>query len=215
MTLDLEVYRQCHEHLKETDKRRDQLSALYAVLVGLVFASFDKFDAAQQPIIYLGVGILGIFVLLAVIQYRKWHIVYVRCAQALDTYLRLENHADVDRLSLAKKIAEKRRYRSSPFDRFNPLSSTEAAYFLIISVVAFIPWQLLTTLSGGLITTPSSSPLLAFVLNLIVFQIAIASIAFFVFAATDKRDPFDEWILNSVGLVEAIEASSAGEEAAE
>ena len=58
----LEIYKQCHEHLCETDKTRDQLIAFYLIIVGLIFGGIDKLNGIShsKDIALYTVGIVGI-----------------------------------------------------------------------------------------------------------------------------------------------------------
>jgi hypothetical protein len=198
MDIEIEAYNQCHEHIKETDKKRDQISALYLVVVGLVFANYDKLPAESRLFLLLGLGLVGFFIILTVIQYRKWHIIYVRCAQAMGNYIITANLPVEDRVIEAKKALAKLPYRSTSISRFNPFDSAEAAIFLAITFVCFIPWQLLLSSLGCLIPSLVKHPIILALINYLVFEFIIYTMAFMILRHVDLLDPFDQWIISSV-----------------
>ena len=196
MDIVTEIYKQCHEHLKETDKKRDQLAALFAVVVGLVLANFDKCSESIQQVISFGVAMAGLLVLLTVMHYRKWHLLYVRCVEFLNIYSQVK---DVD--NAVKQYRKK--YKSKWMAWVNPFASTEVSVFYFICIIAFIPFQLFVetfveTSDIVFVNTCFSSNTILFLFNFMVFIIAANLVAFAIMKKADKKEAFDIWLLHGI-----------------
>ena len=198
MDIDLEIYKQCNEHLKETDRKRDQLVAAFAVVVGVVISNKEKLEGEWLEFSLLGLGIAGILVILAIVQYRKWHIVYVRCSQLMEFYIRAtESHGSAKLSAIVADYASQL-YKKSRWSWLNPLGSTEAAVFLFVVTIAFAPWQLLAIENGGLWPLHSCMHYLPDILNYMGFTVLTHCVLFIVLSHADKQDPFGHWILRSL-----------------
>lgn len=88
------IYRECNEHLRASDSKRNQLIAFYGALSGLLFgfgqggSSGQLISSCAPKVVYLAFGIFGIFASLVLVTFRKWHIVYVNTAMVIQ-YLSL------------------------------------------------------------------------------------------------------------------------------
>lgn len=70
MIPETDIFHECNEHLKETDKKRDQVIGFYILLLGLLLFNYDKLGKYRD--LTLGVfSLLGMFIVAVVIQYRK------------------------------------------------------------------------------------------------------------------------------------------------
>ncbi len=189
MSVIIEIYRQCHDHLKETDKKRDQLVGFFLVVVGLVFNNIDSFSEAYQRTISFGVAIAGLFVLLTVIHYRKWHILYVRCIQFLNIYLQVND------FNITIKEYNKK-YKIKWTSWINPFASTEVSIFYLITVIAFMPFQLyIDTAHIAFIKLHTQYNFLPVMLNLLVFLVVMNFIAFFFIRKANNKDMLSIWLL--------------------
>jgi hypothetical protein len=199
MDIDLETLKQCHEHLRETDKKRDQLAGLFAVIAGLVFANYSPLPDPAKSLLLVALSVIGAVVILIVIQYRRWHIAYVHCAQALDIFIRLRASSPTTSIADARNALLRNKYRSSVFSRFNPFDSAEAGIFYALTIVCFIPLQVVVSTS----TAPSLPRLFLVspILNFALFVLPFVAIAHFVFRRADKADPFREWILSGMAAL--------------
>lgn len=73
------IYQQCNDHLKETDKKRDQLLVFFGVVIGIYFTHLSKVtDLAFELSIII--SLVGVLLASVLIHYRKWHINYVNAA---------------------------------------------------------------------------------------------------------------------------------------
>jgi len=73
------IYVQCNEHLRETDRKRDQILVFFATVTGLYISNYDKLSSIVKiPDIILGliVGLIGFALSLILIEYRLWHLKY-------------------------------------------------------------------------------------------------------------------------------------------
>lgn len=80
------IYGQCNEHLRETDKKRDQILVFFVTVTGLYISNYDKLSSIVKiPNIILGsiVGLIGIVLSLILIEYRMWHLKYALAAIVL------------------------------------------------------------------------------------------------------------------------------------
>ena len=136
------IYKQCHDHLRDADKKRDQLIAFYAIIVGFFFAADDKIDARVKALLPLIVGLVGVFILFAVIQYRKWHLIYSNSFNALQDAVHQDpNTIKADLLEAAWQDINCRGFWKQ-FCFFNPATGTEAATFAALVVLSFSPWYI-------------------------------------------------------------------------
>jgi hypothetical protein len=82
-----EAYAQCHEHLRATDTKRDQLLGFYAIVVGAFFGFRTQTgidDSVLSPFMLL----LGSLLAWLLIQYRRWHLLYFDCGIVLQSLIR-------------------------------------------------------------------------------------------------------------------------------
>ncbi|WP_052342629.1 NUDIX hydrolase [Bacillus sp. EB01] len=71
------IYEQCNEHLREQDKKRDQLLAFYGTIIGLVIANIDKLAKVDFiEFLYIPFVFIGIMLAYVLVNYMKWHSVY-------------------------------------------------------------------------------------------------------------------------------------------
>jgi len=195
LDLQLEIYEQCNEHLRETDKKRDQLAGFFAAIVGVVFANIQDIPADNRPFILAGLGVLGLFVMLSIIQYRKWHILYVHCIQALTIIISSNAKSNKDVLSRVKEKFTSIKYRSSLRSRINPFDSAEASIFYVITFICFVPWQLLISGSTGILACPQLDPILSSIIDYAIFELCVLIISEVVLYRAVKTNPLDSWIL--------------------
>src|SRR6266566_2765840 len=118
---------QCHEHLRDADRKRDELIGFYAIIVGLLFAAYDKIDDSMRALIALVIGLVGLFVALAVIQYRKWHTIYSNCFRTLDDLKRRFTDPTSSDVEAAWRDLGNPTGYWSKWKLLNPFAGTEAA----------------------------------------------------------------------------------------
>lgn len=89
------LYAEANEHLRENDKKRDQILIVIVTLSGAIFGFYEKLKGlplSYKITMILLVLILSIFEPFILITYRKWHIIYHLSAKVLQQimYLRVE-----------------------------------------------------------------------------------------------------------------------------
>lgn len=194
MNTESEIYKQCHEHLKETDKKRDQLIASFAVIIGLLVANIEKLhDCSNLGTASLCASTLGAIVILAVIHYRKWHVKYTICIQLINFATRLGN------INQANEAVKARDTSQNWKSIINPCSSTETAIFYVVSIIAFVPLQIfLSEYRFYIIELNTTLDFLPMTLNLVVFLVIVNFIALAILTKAEKRQLSDAWIFEGL-----------------
>jgi len=182
VSINIEIYRQCHEHLKETDKKRDQILAFYAIIVGIFFGSLDKLKDFKD-IFAIVLALLGVLLAIVLIHYRKWHIVYVNSAIALQNLILCNKDlTDTNIAEVWKKLYKKSKQEKFKVKFKRTILSTEFTIFNIFLVISsptiyfaiknkFICWSYLQSLLGFVVVLI----LYVLILNLIGWRLIIWS----------------------------------------
>lgn len=81
----MEMCRQCHEHLRATDNKRDQILAFYAIVLSVAFGSLGGADDSNvySYTFLWGVTLLGAVLILVLLWYAFWHVVYTNSARLI------------------------------------------------------------------------------------------------------------------------------------
>ena len=81
------VYEECNENLRESDRKRDQIMVFYTLIVGAFLSSIDSLQRIYlfEPLI-IAIAILGLFLSITIIHYRKWHMIYVNTIEFIQMY---------------------------------------------------------------------------------------------------------------------------------
>jgi len=193
-----QLYTQCHEHLRHADDKRDQLIGFYAVVIGLLFAGFEKIDESLKSLVTLAIGLLGFFVVVAVIHYRRWHTIYTSCfatIQHLDRLAHTPSSADV--IAAWDKSKPPQGFWAQ-WKLLNPLGGTEAATFAALLVLSFVPWYFLFRGTECGWCRQAGSEMTAFLVDLLLYSLLICVLASLLFYRASKRPPFDHWPLASL-----------------
>lgn len=80
------LYLEANEHLRENDKKRDQILIIIVTLSGAVFGFYEKVKGLASEFklsILILILILSAFIPFILIEYRKWHIIYHLSAKVL------------------------------------------------------------------------------------------------------------------------------------
>ncbi|WAM31527.1 NUDIX hydrolase [Caldicellulosiruptor naganoensis] len=101
------LYAEANEHLRENDKKRDQILIVIATLSGAIFGFYEKLKGlplGYKITMMLLVLMLSIFEPFILITYRKWHIIYHLGAKVLQQIM----YIGVERVSvqLIKRLLE-------------------------------------------------------------------------------------------------------------
>jgi len=159
-----EVFKQCNESLRDSDKKRDQLLIVYGALIGLFFNALDK-SPMFRDVASLAVGIVGVALTVVLLNYRAWHLRYVNVAKCVLSMWSAGLRPTESSVRGAWEIHDR---LGNGWN--NPLRSTEAAIFNTFLVLSYLPWQFLIK-SVHLIELPVASDTVPFVLNLIGYVV--------------------------------------------
>jgi hypothetical protein len=207
MISETDIFHECNEHLKETDKKRDQVIGFYIVLIGLLLSNNEKLG--NHPDLILGIfSLLGIFIIAVIIQYRKWHISYVRASQAVTIYSRINNENFQNRINITKSKISAYGYMSKWYNWLNPLRSSEAILFFIIIGASFIPIQLFIIETD--ITFINLPFKWSIFLNLLTYYAIAIVICFCILRKEIQKDPFENWLLQPIELAHKEQIASEG-----
>lgn len=188
----IEQYKQCHEHVRDTDKKRDQVVALYGGVVGLLVTNFDKIGEKHRSLVFLGTGIAGILVSLIVMNYRKWHSIHLNSATVIDYLLRESKMPTAKAVEEAWYLLVKKR---NLWQILNPFGSIDTAVFYFLTLVSLLPWYVFMREQNVLSSLPST----VVIFLLIVYVVVFALIAFSVVRCAEKEPDWGFWAFRALG----------------
>jgi hypothetical protein len=194
-----EAYRQCNEHLRETDRKRDQTFAIYSVLfagVVTITSGGDKFGSLRVYV-YFAVAAVGTLLVAAVANYRRWHFAYVKGAAVIQALSARKLPFTPRTIDLAwRDVGYWKRPAWTLSFLGGQLQSTEALLFNGFAAVTYFAWFLfLMQLEQPPRFLPSATPRTAFIVNLVLYMAAAN-----LFSAWLNRRAYDRgwkqhWIL--------------------
>ena len=211
MSIEDNIYTECNSHLKETDRKRNQLISVYIILIGLLISNYDNLSANKDIILGIFCGI-GLLVNVASIHYRKWHIIYARASQAVALHLLMHDMAPEQRIREIDSRLELSGYMCNPWSWLNPFKSTEAAIFLVLVLATYIPIQLFLVEKNILLI--KNSFFLSFLAGAALHYVLFTLAAFYLIRSTTKKSPFDEWILIPIKLATESKVTADAEDKA-
>jgi len=155
----IETFNQCNIHLVEADKKRDQIIAFYATLVGafFAFANINNPESNPQVINNLQIikyftiilVIIGIILAFLILEYRKWHIRYSNTVRALNPFVvNPKSKKDETCIKIGKKVYEdygiinQKKIMSRKFI-VRYFKGVESLTFQVFLVVSYFPIHLL------------------------------------------------------------------------
>jgi len=189
------VHTQCHEHLRDADKKRDELIGFFAVVVGLLFATYEKVDSTLRPLLAIVVALVGLFVVLTVLQYRKWHTIYTHCFKTLEraTWRNPRvTKADIE-IEWAKLKIPTAFWSKALL--LNPFGGTEGATFGALLVLSFLPWYLVPRAVPQLVLFHVPNDVIGFTIGFVIYLLFVSLVGMMIFYRADKLKPFDHWVL--------------------
>jgi hypothetical protein len=191
------IHSQCHEHLRDADKKRDELVAFYALVIGLLFAGYRQIDDDLRPLLVFVVGLVGFFAVLTVIHYRKWHAIYSNCLRAMERAAAASRNSRLTRTGILEAWNSLPVHHSSwrTWQLFNPLAGTEAATFDALLVLSFLPWYLVPNAVPDLALLTVPNHVVGFVLGLAIYMIIMTLAGVIILNRDLRKDPFEHWVL--------------------
>jgi hypothetical protein len=178
------VFDQCNDHLRDADRKRDTLVASYAVIVGLLISAHRYItDTEIHGAVALGVTIIGVFVLCAVIHYRKWHVMYSRSIAVLLSIWTSD-------AGIKDAWAEAKGDRRS-WSLLNPFGGTEAATIFVTVGLVAIPFHFaIRSLNFG---PYAPNEVIAFATNASLVLLATLAYGGYVIYQFDRLAPEKHW----------------------
>lgn len=170
-----EIYKQCHEHLKETDKKRDQILGFFAIVVGIFFSSLDKLGEVKD-IFSVILSIFGVLLAIILIHYRKWHTIYVNSAIVLQNLILQgkdvtnQNISEVWQTLIIGGDYQKSNYKDIIKSTIqSTLLSVEFLVFNAFLVASFLPIYIV--LNKWTCLSSLKRPIIALILYLLLFNV--------------------------------------------
>ena len=74
---------QANEHLRETDRKKNQTYYFFLVLVGFYFSTYGRLDKNLLIVITVIISIVGTILTLVILNFQIWHSIYVNTAIVL------------------------------------------------------------------------------------------------------------------------------------
>ena len=187
-----EAFTQCNEHLRETDKKRDQIVAFYGILIAAFLNSFDKIGGLK-PLVTLVLALTGLGIAMAVMNYRKWHLLYVQTASTLQYLSASQTPLSQQNINQAwNKFTLHRQKYGGP--SLNPFMSTEVAIFNVFLIVWFLPCYVAIPSQWLTLLSCSYFEVGFFILFLTIGNVCAANSV----SRARKAEAKDIWLLNFV-----------------
>jgi hypothetical protein len=193
MAFEESIFIECNSHLKETDKKRDQIVALYFVVFSLLATNFHRLNEKFEDYVLLSFSLFGLLILVATIHYRKWHIIYVRSSQAISLFMLTDDMDFESRIRFIEGEFEKSSYMSSWKEWLNPFRSTEATIFFFFILATFAPvyfflWKNELMIFLDMIFIP-------FAILLVFYYFICIGLGYILLRPALQNSIFDTWIL--------------------
>jgi hypothetical protein len=196
MQLLAEILRELHTHLRETHKKRDQLLAFYFALLAALLAYRgppDRERAAAAMVL-----VIGVLVLWAMIQYRKWHM---RFNGSFATLARLIADDRAVTLGSARTAWAETNDERSRLSVINPFDGVESATITLAAFAVSFALTIWLHTSGGGVPTIHNSELVATVANGLLVLFA-TDIVIFAMAKRFQRFPEADWMFRWLRVAE-------------
>ena len=196
----IELYKQSHYHLVESDKKRDQVIAFYTALVG-AFLALANGDGEIKGYFLVALAALGVVLSAIVVQYRKWHIRYVNSARLLTNLLVDPQAASADsmrdlrtRTDSDTGIDQQRKLPSCTFLR-RYFQGVEFLTYEALLLVAFIPLHMILQ-QAQLVFLIHTHWIIPFLGNLALYLLIMNACAvWYLYRDFRTQTPFALWVL--------------------
>lgn len=175
-----EMYVQANEHLRETDKKRDQLVTFYLLIIGFMFSSLSS-NSVSLCFLCLLVGIIGIIFSMILISYRKWHKIYVNSATVIQHFMITQEYPTLG--AAEDKWRELFKKKDKRKDFISLAKSTEYLIFFSFLVISVAPFYILVN---------------TYSLAIIHFVYVIIMSYFFHKSGIFTKLPSDNWLFKSL-----------------
>jgi hypothetical protein len=181
------MYVQCHEHIRESNRKRDQFIGFTGVLLAAYVAGYDKIAPIEVEVTSAMV-VFSVIGMLVLTQYRRWHLQYVHTAVLLQ---RMMNSDTKPSAASVRAVWEKLPPIKSPFRLLLPIGVESVMYYAFVAITALSFHRFV--LRTGLSIHTAEHP---FVWNVAVWFLVACGIA--VFGLRGSRDfPQNAWMFRS------------------
>jgi hypothetical protein len=189
----LTIYKEIHEHIRDTLKRRDQIIAFYLVLLAALIGAWDKLKEIQNVAV-AGVWIVGIACFFVITQYWRWQIILHLSMVTIQSLMTSKKQLSI---SECKRIwNEVNDINTTIWALMKPSRGVEITIIYLFAFLTFVPGYLLLQISGVAILRINSEAV-AFLLDAIVYTAVLALLSsWFVksFLKFNERDWMFRWL---------------------
>jgi hypothetical protein len=198
----LEHYSQVNQHLRETDRKRDTLFAIYlTVVTGALSFAYSANRPDVQKFIILGFLILfGMGVACYTTFARAWHCEYTRVAKAIHKSFLNGDLKLYKAAKAAKEVRKQEEDRPNPWHYFNVAGMEFVMMALILLFICsevILLTQALMAKDSPLLLNPSSSLIL--ICLSVLYIILVFGLGFYLYRCyLDKREsgfPENSWCI--------------------
>lgn len=132
------IYEQCNEHLREQDKKRDQLIVFYGAIIGIIVGNINELKTMSYIPLILTIFIVFSIVLgFIMLNYMKWHTLYNNSAITLQIIMGIRekevNQKMIDKIF--KEVSKKSKFKWS--DYFKKTETKMLNLYLLVSSINF------------------------------------------------------------------------------
>lgn len=137
------IYEQCNEHLREGDRKRDQILAFFTTLLGIFIGSSEQIlEGLGNQEILLSVlhGIFfigGCFLAFVLIEYRLWHLKYTLSGQVIQK-LMFMSKATATKTDINEILRDSFSYKPNKIKLIKTTESMILNLFLVINFINVI-----------------------------------------------------------------------------
>lgn len=187
-----ETFKEVNSHIRESDKKRDQIVAFYGILIAAFMNSLDKIGDLRV-IASVVLALIGLGILIVILNLRRHHILYMYSAQAVQ--LLWASNAPPTRQNAvwawSKFMNPASKYMS---EILNPLRSTEAAVYNTYLAVWFLP--LYTAIPTSILPRTSlCQQAVTFMLLLTMLLVLGNAFAYYKLRGIQSANVEDLWLL--------------------
>ncbi|TAJ88621.1 hypothetical protein EPO44_15485 [bacterium] len=201
------ICNQIHEHLRESQRKRDQLAAFYIALLAGIFAGWDAL-APQRASALAGAVLIGLVFLLILLHYRRWHIKYNNALTLFQHIAANKRDANLVECEQLWGLLNDRRNGRVLVD---PREGVEAATYLGFAFVVGFVFHLFIDEANLGFTAPVGGELLVLATNVSVV-VAVALVAAIWFLPSSQTFVGNDWMFRWLREVPPPAPSQSAEE---
>lgn len=186
---------ECHEHLRESDRKRDQLLMFYTIIIGAYFSSFDKLPDNLQPSFAIAIATFGIVISITAILLRGWHFKYRNTINLLiNLKCKHESHSSYTDITkkISKEIGLDDHLTSSNWHKiyFSGVEFFTMNSFLLIS---FLPIYALISMKWNSLLP--KNPYWTIIIDLFIYMLTTNIFSACILYSNLKKSLFADWLL--------------------